>query len=43
MIPAQDAVAAPEETAAPQQPRPGYRRRLYLPTFLVAAPAAWLA
>ena len=43
MIPAQDAVAAPQETAAPQQTRSGYSRRLYLPTFLIAAAAAWLA
>jgi hypothetical protein len=42
VIPAQDAVAAPQETAAQQQTRSGYSR-LYLPTFLVAAAAAWLA
>ena len=43
LIRAQDAVAAPQETAAPQQTRSGYGRRLYLPTFLVAAAAAGLA
>ena len=43
MIPAQGAVAAPQETAAQQQTRSGYSGRLYLPTFLVAVAAASLA